>query len=120
MYRSFTDRVFGGVCGGLGASLRINSWLLRIAFVLLSVLSTGLVAILYVMLWWVMPQQSLVTPGRGRFLRALFVLALIVVTGAAWVGRDMGWLHTPTGQDLLLPGVLLVTSAVFLLRQVRG
>ena len=120
MVRSFTDRIFGGVCGGLGASLHINSWLLRTAFVVLAVLSSGLVAVLYVLLWWVMPQESLVTARRGGFLRALIVLALILLTAAGWVGRDLGWLHAADGQDLMLPGVLVVTSAIFLLRQVRG
>ena len=120
MYRSFTDRVFGGVCGGLGTSLHIDSWLLRLAVVVLAVLSAGLVAVLYVLLWWVMPQESLVTSGRGGFFRGLIILALILLTAAGWAGRNMGWLQTADGKDLVLPGVLVVTSAIFLLRQVRG
>jgi phage shock protein PspC (stress-responsive transcriptional regulator) len=43
MYRSFTDRVFGGVCGGLAAILPINAWVFRAAFIVLSIMTVGAV-----------------------------------------------------------------------------
>ncbi len=118
MYRSFTNRVFGGVCGGLGATFRLNPWLLRAVFVVLSVLSSGLVAVFYVLLWWVMPQDILTLRKRTRFFRVLFIIALAALTVAGWIGHDRGWLQGPDGQDVLLPGVFFAVSAVFLLRQV--
>ncbi len=118
MYRSFTNRVFGGVCGGLGETFRLNPWLLRAVFIVLSVLSSGLVAVLYVLLWWVMPQDTLTIRGRMRFFRVLFILALATLTAAGWIGHDRGLLQGPDGQDLLAPGVLFAVSVVFLLRQV--
>ena len=120
MYRSFTDRVFGGVCGGLGGSLHINPWLLRAVFLLLTPLSFGLVAVFYVLLWWVLPQESLVAPRRRSLFPILLVMLLVALTAFGWIGRLMGWLQSPSGTDLLLPGVLLVMSIVFFLRQVRG
>jgi phage shock protein C len=119
MYRSFTDRVLGGVCGGIGVRFGVNPWLLRIIFVVLALLSAGGVALLYLMLWWALPQQSLVEDKRYS-TGVLWFLALIVVVGASWLGRQMGWLHGPSGQDLYWPVMLLALSTVFLWRQVRG
>jgi phage shock protein PspC (stress-responsive transcriptional regulator) len=119
MYRSFTDRVLGGVCGGLGAALRLNPWWLRGLFGLLTAVSQGLFAIPYIVLWWIVPQESLVT-RRGRGLAVIFVLALLILTGAAWVARDQGLLRSPNGDDLFWPGALLLLSAIFFLRQLGG
>jgi phage shock protein PspC (stress-responsive transcriptional regulator) len=116
MYRSFSDRVFGGVCGGLGAALRLNPWWLRGLFGLLAALSQGLFAIPYIMLWWIVPQESLAS-RRGRGLAVIFVLALLLLTGATWVARDQGLLQSPAGADLFWPGALLLLSAIFFLRQ---
>ena len=119
MYRSFSDRVFGGVCGGLGAALRLNPWWLRGLFGVLTALSQGLFAIPYIVLWWIVPQEPLVT-RRGRGLTVIFVLALLILTGAAWAARDQGLLRTPDGNDLFWPGALLLLSVIFFLRQLGG
>lgn len=120
MYRSFTDRVFGGVCGGLAVKIGLNSWTLRTLFVVLALVSLGAFALLYVMLWWAMPQESLAERARGGSMSTLLILLLIVAVVAAWAGRDMGWLRGPAGQDLYWPAMLLLLSAIFFLRQVRA
>ena len=120
MFRSFTDRVLGGVCGGLGKALRLNSWWVRAAFILLSVLSVGAFAVLYLLLWWTVPQESLVVRRRRRGLNLFVVFLLIAVAVVAWYLRDTGNLRGPTGVDLFWPGALLVLSAVFFLRQVKS
>ncbi len=119
MLRSFTDRVFGGVCGGLAASLRINSWIWRALFVVLAVASGGAFAVLYVLLWWLVPQQRL-SVERQSGLPVLLVLLLIAVTIVFWYGRDLGWWNAPDGTTLYLPILALVGSVVFFLRQVRA
>lgn len=120
MHRSFTDRVFGGVCGGLAATLHINAWVVRALFVLLAAASLGVFAALYVLLWWVTPQQSLVGRRRRRGVPVVLALLLIAVAVAAWLGRDAGVFVGPTGVDLFWPGTLLLLSLVFFLRQVRA
>lgn len=120
MYRSFTDRVFGGVCGGLGAVLRINAWWIRAAFVLLALLTSGAFALLYVILWWMLPQETLVGRRRGGSGRLLLVLLLVVATAAGWLASYSGGLRGPDGQDLFWPVLLLVAGSVFFLRQVRA
>ncbi len=52
--RSRTDRVFGGVCGGLGHPTGMPSWGWRLMFCL-SVVCFGFGVLLYVLLWLLMP-----------------------------------------------------------------
>lgn len=120
MYRSFTERVLGGVCGGFSARFGVNVWLLRALVIVLSIISGGAVALLYVMLWWAMPQESLLIPQREGVLGVLVALLLMVLVGVAWVGRDAGWLRGPAGQDLFTPVLLLLLSVIFFLKQVRA
>jgi phage shock protein PspC (stress-responsive transcriptional regulator) len=120
MYRSFTDRVFGGVCGGLGALLPVNPWVFRFAFVFLSLVTLGAFAALYLLLWWLVPQETLVGRRRGGAGLFLVVILLTAITAIAWVLNFTGNLQSPSGQGLFWPGMLLVLSVVFFLKQVRG
>jgi phage shock protein C len=54
--RSTTDRMIGGVCGGLAAYFNIDSTIVRLVFVL-AVLS-GISPLVYLVLWIVMPEQK--------------------------------------------------------------
>src|SRR5579871_946093 len=118
MVRSFSDRVLGGVCGGLGTSLHLSPWLIRVIWVVLTVVSLGAFAALYLLLWWIVPQESPLQRRRG--FPTILVLLLIVLTTAAWAGRDLGHLNTPSGVNLFWPGALVILSAVFFLRQLRA
>jgi phage shock protein PspC (stress-responsive transcriptional regulator) len=118
MYRSFSDRVFGGVCGGLATALHVNAWAIRIILALLTVLSLGAFAALYLLLWWIVPQES--PTQRRRGVPLIVVIGLIALTCAAWAGREFGQLTTASGVNLFWPGVLLILSAVFFLRQLRA
>jgi phage shock protein PspC (stress-responsive transcriptional regulator) len=117
MRRSFSDRVFGGVCGGLAASLHLSAWLVRVIWALLTIATLGAFAALYVLLWWIVPQESLVNKRRG--IPTLFIILLIILTAAAWIGHQLGQLTTTTGVNLFWPGMLLILSVVFFLRQLR-
>ena len=118
MYRSFSERVLGGVCGGLAGALHLNAWWVRGIWALLTLLSLGAFAILYLLLWWIVPQESPTQRRRGFPL--ILVLLLIVLTAAAWAGRDLGQLNTSSGINLFWPGALLLLSVVFFLRQLRA
>ena len=57
LHRSTNDRIIGGVCGGIAHSLDWDPTLVRILFVLLSVLSAAFPGTLvYIILWIVMPK----------------------------------------------------------------
>lgn len=120
MYRSFTDRVLGGVCGGLARALHVQVWVVRFLFIALTLLTLGAWGLLYLALWLAIPLES--PTGRARGSGSLLVLALLltVATLVGWIISATGGLRGPAGQPLYLPAMLLVVSAIFFLRQVRG
>jgi phage shock protein C len=61
LVRSTSDRMIGGVCGGLARYFGIDATIVRLVFVL-AVLS-GLSPFIYLILWIVMPQESPAPPA---------------------------------------------------------
>jgi phage shock protein PspC (stress-responsive transcriptional regulator) len=57
--RSSTDRMLGGVCGGIAQYLGVDSTLVRLGFVLLTF--AGVSPLLYLILWIVMPSDTTVS-----------------------------------------------------------
>jgi phage shock protein C len=57
LYRSNSEKVFGGVCGGLADYLNIDVVILRIIFVLLALFGGGGVLI-YIVLWIAIPAET--------------------------------------------------------------
>lgn len=55
LVRSTTDRMIGGVCGGLAAYLNMDATLIRILWVL-AVVAGGTGFLVYVVLWIVLPE----------------------------------------------------------------
>lgn len=63
LMRSRTDRMIAGVCGGLAEWLGWDPTLVRVAYVVVSILSAGFPGTLaYIILWLVMPKAP---PGAG-------------------------------------------------------
>ena len=120
MYRSFSDRVLGGVCGGLGSSWRVNPWWLRVIFVAFSVASFGVGVLLYLGLWWALPQESLIVNQRGGVFAWVMLIVMLFIIVGAWVIQITGNLTASNGQALLYPIALMTISMVFFIRTVRG
>ncbi|HPA32037.1 MAG TPA: PspC domain-containing protein, partial [Anaerolineaceae bacterium] len=62
--RSKTDRMIGGVCGGIAHVLRIDPVFVRLFFVLLAI-GEGIGVLLYLVLWLVIPEES--APAQMNF-----------------------------------------------------
>jgi len=68
LHRSRSDRWLGGVCGGLAPATGLPSWLWRLIFVALAMCG-GAGAIVYVLLWILLPREDAsldVGPGSLR------------------------------------------------------
>lgn len=53
--RSKSDKLIGGVCGGLGEYFDLDPTLIRLAFALLIIFGVGSPILFYVLLWIIMP-----------------------------------------------------------------
>lgn len=125
LYRSTTDRMIWGVCGGLSEYFDIDVSLIRVIFVVLA-LASGVGILLYIILAIIVPSLSApatvppeVTPAqqpahptpdlsRGRML----IGALLVLVGVIFLLSNLGlwWLSWSTLWPLLLvaSGVMIV------------
>ena len=65
LYRSGNERVLGGVCGGVAEYYKLDPTVIRILFILLT-LVYGLGIVLYVALWLVMPRNPSHDWGTGK------------------------------------------------------
>ncbi len=57
LYRSETNRMLGGVCGGLGEYFDIDPTFIRLLFVIIT-FSGGAGVLAYLILWIVVPSES--------------------------------------------------------------
>jgi phage shock protein C len=124
--RSVTDRTFGGVCGGLGAYLGVNSWWVRLSFLLFTLFTLGVSLVLYLVMWLVIPQQRIQElppgdPGQGGQTSA----ETLILLGSGVVGFGMLVLAVSlevlqgTQGDVLLPLVIVGLGLVLLNQQLR-
>ncbi|MFQ5608189.1 MAG: PspC domain-containing protein [Candidatus Zixiibacteriota bacterium] len=57
LYRSSSDRMLAGVCGGLAKFLNVDSTVVRIVFAV-GAFFGGLAIVTYVVCWLVIPEES--------------------------------------------------------------
>lgn len=112
LVRSRQDAVLGGVCGWLGEYLGVDTTLVRILFVLLS-LGNGIGVLVYLVLWFVLPRESGVQTsqwydGVGERVRGM-QRDVIDATHAA-PDRKTG---------MILGGGLIVVGGVFLIQNLH-
>jgi len=113
LYRSRSDLVLSGVCGGLAQYLQIDAALVRIFFVLLA-LSNGLGVLVYMLLWIVLPREN---AARGATLGDNARAAAEEIADQA---RNMGQelrqvVHRPNPRISLYIGFGLIMLGIFTL-----
>lgn len=63
LYRSTTDTMIGGVCGGLAEYFDLDPTLVRIVYALVSLLSAAFPGMLvYLVFWVVVPKRAAIEP----------------------------------------------------------
>ena len=137
LYRSVSNQMIGGVCGGLGAYVNIDPVFVRLLFVLL-LFGSDFGFILYLLLWILIPEegkdygfkddsfsdrvksmgndvQRAVTqphPQSGLILGA----GLIIIGGILFLDRlNFSWLRW-MDFDILWPLILIAGGIVLLIR----
>jgi len=138
LYRSRTDRMIGGVCGGLGEYFGVGPTLLRLAFVLIT-LAGGAGILVYLILLIILPEKPEALPaGEGvpvlttettgtgadnavRVRNAMVLGIILILTGFMFLLRNLGidlfaWLRS----DLLWPLLLILAGFLLIARNLRS
>jgi phage shock protein C len=143
--RSRTDRLLGGVCGGLGRALGVDPIFFRLGFLLLT-LGGGTGVLLYLTLWVITPLEgegafgspetiqagaaeiaaqarmaSADTAGAPSVGSSPLVGLVLVLFGTGMLLRTMGmhwfaWMH----MGVLWPLLLIIGGVALLLRRKEG
>src|SRR5947209_5026119 len=112
--RSTSDRIFGGVCGGLGAYLGVDPVIVRVVAVVLAFIG-GAGVLLYVAAWLLVPSDEPGARSRpGRAATVAVVAVLVIAAGAtivagAFFGGAARWLIVPA-LALALPAGAVAAS----------
>ncbi len=96
LYRSSTNKILGGVCGGLGEYFNIDPVIIRLLFVVFTLMGgSGLVA--YLVAYVIIPADNAVDKSMGgavqsgssTILRVILTIVIVMV-GLALVGMLWG------------------------------
>lgn len=137
LYRSKTDRMIGGVCGGLGAYLGVDPLIFRFLFVVL-LFGADFGFLLYLLMWIIVPEEGKTYTQDHNFGERVRVMgddiqqavsqphpqagmiiggALILVGSILFVNNlNFHWLRW-LDFDLLWPILLIAGGIVLLLRR---
>lgn len=113
--RSPDDKVFAGVCGGLGEYFGIDPVWLRVAFVAMAFAGAGGGLILYLIAWIAIPERAAdeerrSAPRHSGAQGTVIVGAALVAIGAiALINIAVPWV-----ERLFWPGILIAIGAVML------
>lgn len=109
--RSVDDRVFGGVCGGLGRYWNVDPVILRVAFGV-SLLFGGFGLFAYVALWLLVPDMSAPPDARISDSWGLRILGAITAFIAAAIGLGLLFGNSSNGAALI--GALVAGAVVWI------
>ena len=57
LYRSGKDRILGGVCGGIAEYFNVDPVIVRLAWIILTIISMGLGILGYIAAWIIIPKK---------------------------------------------------------------
>ena len=149
LYRSTSDSMLGGVCGGLGKYFDADPNLIRLIFVIFAAI-TGFGILVYLALWLILPEEgedakrpladrvrdgtdAIVdrtkklgeevrsTTGPSNPAATLVIGLILVVLGVVFLLRNIGipWLSW-IAFGTLWPALLILVGAAFLWRWLAG
>jgi phage shock protein C len=117
LYRSATDKVIAGVCGGLAAYFKIDPVLVRVAFIVFAI-AGGASLLLYVILWIAVPLGDTTgTPAVRAVSGETTAIALIGI-GMIWLLANFG-VFSFIDWKVGWPIVLIALGVALLFRRTR-
>lgn len=122
LYRSHEDRMLSGVCGGFAAYLNVDSTIVRILWVVLSLL-WGVGVLLYIAAMIIIPENPNVEEGRevrksSGNDKAIFWGGLFILLGVILLLRQAGFFYSIRFWHIpwqLIWAVFLILIGIFLL-----
>jgi phage shock protein PspC (stress-responsive transcriptional regulator) len=64
LYRSRKEQMLGGICGGLGEHLDVDPSIIRLVWLVVTLLSLGTGIIVYLAAWIIIPQSNGESPEQ--------------------------------------------------------
>ncbi len=125
LYRSRTNKVLAGVCGGLSEYLNVDAKVVRLVWILLTLLGgSGIIA--YILAYFIVPVRpvetdSTIQPTRSDFTTARILGVVFVVIGLAVLLDNLEifsfhyWWHM--SWEFVLPGILILIGIYFLTKR---
>lgn len=127
LYRSTSNRMIAGVCGGVAEYLNVDPTIIRIAWVLLSILPLIPGILIYIIAWFIIPNAPGGTEGPphnsgGRNAAAVLGIIFIAVGGLVFLDNlnilDWGdWWHL--SWEYLFPALLIAIGVFLMARPAR-
>ena len=118
LYRSTTDKIIGGVCGGVARYLEIDATIVRIVWAIVTLFSYGFGLIAYIVIWIAVSEgdnygeesRSMDPEQRRKLIGGI----LIGVGGILFLGRFFSWFDFR-----VVLAILLVAAGVYIIVQKR-
>ena len=116
IYRSRTNSMIAGICGGLGEYLSVDPTIIRVVAVLL-IIPDGIGLLAYIIGWVIIPRRpeveaEVVAPERSGRSRLLPGLALILIGLVFLLNNLIPWFDI----GYLWPLILIVLGVALLLK----
>ncbi len=113
--RSKSDRVIGGVLGGLAEYFNMDSTLLRLIYIFLCFVSIKGALLLYIILYIVIPEEKKETPSKKDNGRLLLGLTLIFLGAVLFLNELYHFLT----YAMLWPLLLIVLGFYILIKGIE-
>jgi len=115
LYRSTSDKVIAGVCGGLASYFRLDPALVRLAFVVFA-LAGGASVLLYIVLWIAVPAGAAAALSAVRPMNNEVVAMFLIGIGGVWLLANVGVLRF-INWSFAWPLVLVALGIALLVRR---